>query len=159
MKAANGWLLEKKNKERKDKNMSALLDEVTKLLTESELNYELHCEDGKEVVRLGQMSKDPAYNLLIHVDEGLAVVNVIGAANCFMPEDKRTEACVLLNESNYRCPHKSYIDPEDGQLMAQKCVDVDGGALNKEVLTVALASVHTAILHNYDALMRLRYGN
>lgn len=139
--------------------MSALLDEVTKLLTESELNYELHCKDDKEVVNLGQMSKDPAYNLLIHVDEESTVVNVIGAANCYVPEDKRTEACVLLNASNYRYPHKSYIDPDDGQLMTQKCVDVDGGALNKEVLLSAIASVHTAVNHNYDALMRLRYGN
>lgn len=139
--------------------MSVLLDEVTKLLTESELNYELHCEDDKEVVNLGQMSKDPAYNLFIHVNEESSVVNLVGAANCFVPEEKRAEACVLLNESNYRYPHKSYIDPDDGQLMAQKCVDVDGGALNKEVLMAAIASVHTAVNHNFDALMRLRYGS
>jgi len=66
---------------------------------------------------------------------------------------------VLLYESKYSYPHKSYIDPRDGQLMAQKSPDVDGDALNKEVLMAAIAAVHAAIEHNYDAMMRLRYGN
>lgn len=139
--------------------MSALLDKVTALLTEAGLEYDLHGEEGKEIIHLGQVSKEMSYNLLIQVSDEASVVHVIGAANCYVPEDKRAEACVLLNESNYAYPHKSYIDPRDGQLMAQKSPDVDGGALNKDVLMSAIAAVHAAIEHNYDALMRLRYGN
>ena len=54
--------------------------------------------------------------------------------------------------------HKAYLDPNDGQLMAQKCPDADGDVLNKDVLLAALGSVHSAITQNYETLMRLRYG-
>jgi len=139
--------------------MSALLDKVTALLTEAEVEYDLHCEEGQEIIHLGQVNKEMSYHLLIQVDDAASIVHVIGAANCYVPEDKRAEAYVLLNESNYSYPLKSYIDPRDGQLMAQKSPDVDGDALNKEVLMAAIAAVHAAIEHNYDAMMRLRYGN
>lgn len=139
--------------------MSVLLDKVTALLTEAGFEYNLHCKEGREIIHLGQVNKEMSYNLLIHVSEEASMVHVIGAANCYVPEDKRTAACVLINESNYAYPHKSYIDPRDGQLMAQKSPDVDGDALNKDVLLSAITAVHAAIEHNYDALMRLRYGN
>lgn len=139
--------------------MSALLDEVTTLLKDADLNYELISTEKQEVVNLGSMSSDPPLSIQIHVLDEAAQVSVYGIAECYLPEDKRTEACVLLNESNYIHPHKSYIDPNDGQLMAQKTLDVDGGALNKDVLMAAIGSVYAAIKRNYDVLMRLRYGS
>jgi len=140
-------------------SMSELQDKVTALLTEAGLNYELKGEENNELINLGQVCSDPAYGVMIHANEEANVVNVIGMANCFVPEDKRVKACELLNQFNHEYPHKAYLDPEDGQLMAQKCPDTDGNALNKDVLLAALGSVHSAIKHNYEVLMRLRYGN
>lgn len=139
--------------------MSELQDKVTNMLTEAGLKYQLHQDGDRLVIHLGQVCADPAYSVMIHANAEANVVNVIGMANCYVPEEKRETACELLNQFNHEYPHKAYIDPNDGQLMAQKCPDADGNALNKDVLMAALGSVHLAIKHNFDALMRLRYGD
>ena len=60
---------------------------------------------------------------------------------------------------NATCVKHGILPGQMATLLAQKSVDVNGRALNKAVLKAAIASVHTAISHNYDALMRLRYAN
>lgn len=138
--------------------MSDLLNNVTALLDAAELKYELRCDDNRELIDLGRMSNNPPYSLQIYVSEENSLVNMIAGAECYMPENKREAACVLLNKSNFEYMHKSYIDPNDGQLMSQRCLDVDGGALNKDVLFAAMGSIYAALKNNYDALMRMRYA-
>lgn len=136
--------------------MSALFDEVTRILTEEGLDFDTRQVDNVEVLNLGCMSERVPYGVILYVRSNVDAVNVVAASECVVPGNKLYKALVVLNQYNYKRIHKAFIDPECGRLMAQKSLDVFDGVLDKRVLLSALASVHHAIISNYEVMMRLR---
>lgn len=136
--------------------MSALFEEVTRILAEEGLEFASRRVGNIEALNLGRMSEETPYGLILYVRADVETVNVVAAAECVVPDNKLSKALVVLNQYNYKRIHKAFIDPECGRLMAQKSLDVYDGTLNKRVLLAALASVHHAIVSNYEVLMRLR---
>ncbi|MBQ8517217.1 MAG: hypothetical protein IJ498_06540 [Akkermansia sp.] len=138
--------------------MSALLDEVTGVLTEMGLAYSFPFGEEVEVVCLHPRTEGLVYAVSIHVEEELSVVNVVGRAQCFVPQRRRAAAEALLKVYREQREVELFLDKADGQLVVQRLVVVGDAGLSREMLVEALGEVHRAVMAHYDTLRRLQRG-
>jgi len=134
--------------------MSALFEEVTRILAEEGLEFASRRVGNIEALNLGRMSEETPYGLILYVRADVETVNVVAAAECVVPDNKLSKALVVLNQYNYKRIHKAFIAPECGRFMAQKSLDVYDGTLNKRVLLAALASCIKALHYPFSLSYR-----
>lgn len=112
--------------------MSALLKEVTEILSNAGRNFELDVADGREVVNLGRVHdvyryEDWEYSMQIQVYADSCAVSMQALSDICVEKAEREEACVRLNGCLCRgC--KVYMNPTDGRLLVQVFMYADEGA-------------------------------
>lgn len=118
--------------------MSALLDDVTKILSTAGRSFGLCVEEGREVVNLGRIHdvyrcESWVYSLQILVEADSSALSMLALTDFCVVEADREEACVRLNDCLRRgC--KVYMNPSDGRLLVQVFMYADTGASLAEML-------------------------
>lgn len=141
------------------KAMSALLDEVTGVLTELRLAYSFPFGEEVEVVCPHPRKEGLVYAVSLHVMPERSAVMVEGRADCFVPQRCRAVAEAGLRA--YREQHQDaelLLDEADGQLVARRLLEVEEAGLSRDMLVAALAAVHRMIMDNYEPMVRLQRG-
>ncbi len=137
--------------------MSALLNEVTRVLEEMGVTYSFPF--GKEVVCPHPNAENPEYEVSIHVTAERSEVNVKGRIHCFVAQRRRAAAEALLKA--YRKQHDIdlCLDEADGHLVAQKLLKVGEAGLSREMLSTALETVRRAAMEPYKAMREQQREN
>lgn len=137
--------------------MSALLNEVTRVLEEMGVTYSFPF--GKEVVCPHPNAENPEYEVSIHVTAERSEVNVKGRIHCFVALRRRAAAEALLKA--YRKQHDIdlCLDEADGHLVAQKLLKVGEAGLSREMLSTALETVRRAAMEPYKAMREQQREN
>lgn len=148
-------------------NMSALLDKVRDLLSDSGIDF---CPGvdacGEESIDLVRTTGNP--DVAVQIRERFYDERIIVEAriDCCMPEGQYRAACVLLNEFNYRS-HAQVRMEESYYCYRRQCdvyplvssADVFGDAVSKEVLQRYICLTCEGLREAHEVLLRLLNGS
>lgn len=127
---------------------------VRNALDELELNY--HEDDNVFEFSIKVEHTNAAVKVACAEEQEILMAAASGGV--FAPEDKIDAVCRWACEKNYMCNIGNYnVDTEDGEVSFRISCPLDGGAVNGEIVKVAILNAIKKIDDDYLELLKLLY--
>lgn len=128
---------------------------VASTLDEMELNYR---NDG-EVFIFTIGDDDADFTIRILGDEKNELLTVVGFFPVKVSKMNLDKMYKFINDLNYKTMVGFFtIDSEDGELSFRLANNVDGGAINEDIVKACLLQVFYRLRNSYDDIMKAMYG-
>ena len=128
---------------------------VESVLESMELNY--RSQDHFFWFTISDENAD--FSIRIVADEEKELLVVIGVYPVKVPRERIDPMCRVLNDLNSSTTVGAFvIDPDDGELSFRIANNVDGGAINEEIVRMCILQVISRLRDTYDGIMAAMYG-
>ena len=134
---------------------SVICSTVASVLNELELPYE---NQGK-VFSLSLESEEAVFPTYIIADDENEVLSTIGLFPIKVSRANLDRMYQFINGLNLKTMIGFFaIDPDDGQLLFCLANNVDGGAINEDIVKASLLQVAYRLRKNYEDIMKAMFG-
>lgn len=100
-----------------------------------------------------------AFRFKIVADDENDLLVVVGFFPVFIPKSSLECMYKYVNELNYKTvAGKFVINPDDGELTFRLATNVDGGAINEELVHVCLFMASTTLTSSFEDIMKAMFG-
>lgn len=138
--------------------MESLKEQVTKLLDELELHYEI--DEEHSIFEFAVNAGNADVDVILHYDEkGMRLCNLANL-EFSLPKDGITAVLYKINEIHNKSFSQAhlYIDDEDNRLNAEAVIDVPENGLDKDVFGYFLYSTISMLNKYFNDIMSVAYG-
>ena len=120
---------------------------------------ELRFENQDKFYWFSISDENADFSIRIVADEEKELLVVIGVYPVKVPGTRFDPMCRVLNDLNCSTTVGAFvIDPDDGELSFRIANNVDGGAINEEIVSMCILQVISRLRDTYDGIMAAMYG-
>ena len=122
-------------------------------------SMELRYQNKGRLFTLIIQNENAAFRYKIVADDENDLLVVVGYFPVFIPKSSLEWMYKYVNELNYKTVvGKFVIDPDDGELTFRLATNVDGGAINEELVHVCLLMASKTLASSYEDIMKAMFG-
>lgn len=136
--------------------MKKIKDHIVAALQSKNLKCEAVSEHRISII----LNMDAGYirsEFLIDESQSLFVTRVWGI--CRIPEEKRAKVYPVINNINHRSLFGAMSVDEDGDIQLRYTCNVDGGAINNEIILGPWAAMVRSVAGSHEEIMNALYSH
>lgn len=132
---------------------------IANTVSEALVNLDFtYCQEG-EIFKTILGDDEVDFRINIIADEENELLLIIGYFPIRISKVNLEKMCKVINELNSQYMVGCFvIDPEDGELTFRLANNVDGGAINEQIVRVSYYQVGMRMRNTYQDIMKALYG-
>lgn len=128
---------------------------VEATLKDAELHYSV---EDDIIFCLGISGEHASFDIKLVCEENMELLLAVVKCGIRIPKDKIGKMCRWIVEKNYSLSVGEFkMDTSDGELSFRMACPLDGGAVNKDIVRVALAQTLNTFDNTYEEMVKAMY--